>query len=421
MPSLPAPLGPAQVGAALAAAPVAKRVRMLFVDDEPRVLEGLRRSLRKKHQVWDVAFAQNGAAAMALLQSSSFDVVVSDMHMPVVDGEELLSRVAKLQPDAVRIVLSGEMDDSEAARAATMAHRFLAKPCEPEVLDDTLTRTLELRARLRSEALRHCVGGMAQLPSLPSTCMALNAALGRPHTSLQEIRAIIEGDVGMSAKALQLVNSAFFGLPRAMTSVEHAIRYLGLSTIRNLTLVHSVFQELDAGDLLDIERMQQQALLASRFAERLLPDRQRAQVAATAALLHDVGALAWASRMPAEHRKNLCIAAQERRALWQVEQARFGVTHADVGAYLLGLWALPYDVTEAVATHHAPWESFNELDARTAVRFAVALAHELTGPADADVDRPPPNLAARLGIEASLERLRADFADIVDNANATSS
>lgn len=392
--------------------------RILFVDDEPRVLDGLRRSLRGKRKQWDLVFADSGAAALEELGRASFDVVVSDMRMPGMDGADVLLRAASLQPEAARIVLSGQTEEAAATRAATIAHRFLTKPCEPEVLEATLTRTLELRALLGSEELRQLVGGMATLPSLPSACVALNRALAKENGSLSDVCAIIEQDVAMAVKVLQLVNSAFFGVSRRITSVEHAVSYLGMNTIKNLVLAHSLFAEFGGANLAGAERQQAQSLLASRIVRLLLTDRQRAQVAGTAALLHDAGSLALASRLPKEHKENVEIANTSHVPIHLVERERFGVTHAEVGAYLLGLWGLPHDVIEAVAAHHADWSQLHELDASAVVRVSIALAAELTGEDSRakGAELPPPDVVERLGLEDKLARVRRELSDALPKA-----
>jgi HD-like signal output (HDOD) protein/ActR/RegA family two-component response regulator len=396
--------------------------RILFVDDEPRVLDGLRRSLRSKRKQWDLVFAENGTAALQELGRGSFDIVVSDMRMPGMDGAEVLLRAAALQPEAARIVLSGQTEESAATRAATVAHRFLTKPCEPEVLESTITRTLELRALLGSEQLRQLVGGMAALPSLPSACVALNRALANENGSLAEVCAIIEQDVAMAVKVLQLVNSAFFGVSRRITSVEHAVSYLGMNTIKNLVLAHSLFAEFGGANLAGAERQQAQSLLASRVARALVSDRQQAQVAGTAALLHDAGSLALASRLPKEHKSNVETATRDRVPVHLVEREKFGVTHAEVGAYLLGLWGLPHDVIEAVAAHHADWSQIAALDTSAVVRVSIALAAELTGDADPakGADLPPPDVIDRLGLTEKIARVRRDLSDSIPKLGAAS-
>lgn len=110
-----------------------RRLRILFVDDEPRVLRGLERTLGSLRGEWDMAFAGGGEAALALCSAGrAFDVVVSDIRMPGVDGTALLHRVRTLLPDAVRIALTGHADQDETLRG--LVHGFLAKPCDPREL-----------------------------------------------------------------------------------------------------------------------------------------------------------------------------------------------------------------------------------------------------------------------------------------------
>ena len=101
-------------------------MRVLFVDDEPRVLEAIERTLFQLEMDWDVSFAEGGPAALAELEKAHFDVVVSDMRMPGMDGAALLGEVCAKYPHVARIVLSGQTDEAAAFRVVKVAHQFLA-------------------------------------------------------------------------------------------------------------------------------------------------------------------------------------------------------------------------------------------------------------------------------------------------------
>ncbi|MGC4093750.1 MAG: response regulator [Polyangiaceae bacterium] len=354
-------------------------IRILFVDDESRVLDGIRHSLRARRKVWHVIFAADGPSALKELERARFDVVISDMRMPGMDGAELLSRVRDLQAHAVRIVLSAHVDEATASRAAQVAHRFLSKPCQPGLLEATILRTLELRQLLTSDAVRTCVSGMGKLPSPPKTCLALQRALEQD-AALATVAQIIEADVAMATKVLQLVNSSLFGVPRKMVNVAQAVGFLGLNTVRNLVLADSMFQSLGGSDAAFLEREQARSLLSARIARALLPDKKQAELACTAALLHDVGILAMQTRMGKEHREVREQARSAHQLLCDCERSRFGTSHAEVGAYLLGLWGLPFDVIDAVAAHHNDFAQFSELDVNSAVAVAVCQASWLLLP-----------------------------------------
>ena len=122
--------------------------RILFVDDEANVLEGLRDALRERRDEWDMVFAQSAEDALAALDATRFDVVVSDMQMPGVNGVDFLRHIREQHPEIVRIVLTGNGAYAESLRSAPFAHQFLAKPCSADELYAAVERTASLRARL---------------------------------------------------------------------------------------------------------------------------------------------------------------------------------------------------------------------------------------------------------------------------------
>jgi len=199
--------------------------RVLFVDDEPAVLDGIRRVVKSKDNEWEVAFAPDGNAALTLIEATPFDVVVSDIRVPGMDGPELLKKVCERHPGVVRIVLSAHAEMSDALRAAPVAHQFLAKPCEPDTLRIAIERATSLSAILNSKLLANMIGSVQDLPVLPKTYLALREAVANPNVSLKAIVRIIEQDVAISAKILQLVNSAFFGLPREISTLQTAVTF----------------------------------------------------------------------------------------------------------------------------------------------------------------------------------------------------
>jgi HD-like signal output (HDOD) protein/CheY-like chemotaxis protein len=394
--------------------------RVLFVDDEPRILEGLRRMLRAQRQEWEMAFAPGGEAALALMEASPFDVIVSDMRMPGMDGAKLLARVRELHPQVVRIVLSGHTSLSTALRAVPVAHQFLAKPCDAGTLRVAVERACHLKGLLSDDSIRRTVGALRDLPSLPRTYDALTQALADPDTPLQKIARIVEQDVGISAKILQLVNSAFFGIANSITSIQHAVIYLGINTLRSLTLSLEIFRVFEPKTALpgfSLEGLERHARLAAHVAARLPVPKHLAEIPMVAAMLHDVGKLILAWKLPERFKELLAEAEKEHCPLYEVEEREYGFSHAEIGAYLLGLWGLPYILVEAVALHHRPNRVPHEyFDAVAAVYVANLLAHELEAPSsevplESGLEANQAVLAA-LGVEKDLPAWRAKAAEI---------
>jgi HD-like signal output (HDOD) protein len=376
--------------------------RVLFVDDEPRILDGLRRMLRPQREEWEMAFAPGGEAALALLDAHPFDVIVSDMRMPGLDGAALLHRVRDQYPQIVRIVLTGQTEMSTTLRVVPVAHQFLAKPCDAGVLRVAIERACHLQSLLNDDAIRRNVGAMGDLPSLARTYHELTHALTDPDVSLQTVARIVEHDVGISARILQLVNSAFFGLSNSITNVQSAISYLGIATLKNLVLSVEVFRVFQPKRVLrgfSLEGVQYHSRLTAHIAARLPVPRHLTDTVFVAGMLHDVGKLILAAKLSERFENTLAEAEKEHCPLYKVEEREGGFSHAEIGAYLLGLWGLPYTVVEAVAFHHtANQMAHQDLDAVSAVHVADLLAHE--------IEEPPPEQ----GLEVpAAENREAEF------------
>lgn len=359
--------------------------RILFVDDEPRVLEGLKRTLEPYQQQWEVSFALGGEAALRELEAAApYDVIVSDIWMPGMDGPALLGYVRERFPQIVRIAHSGYTSMEAALRAVPVAHQFLAKPCDPDMLRLAVERALSLKALLGSELLCHLVGSMQELPNLPRTYASLSAALGNPETSLDEIAAIVEHDVAVSAKVLQLVNSALFGLVRHISTIKTAVAYLGVDVLRNLVLSVETFRAFEGCKEIpgfSVAKVHAHASLTARIASSLPTVKYLKEAAYLAALLHDAGKLVLMARLPEHFERVIERVQEENRPMFEVEEEMMGTTHAEIGAYLLGLWGLPYPIVESVAYHHAPTRiPRSTFDPLATVYVANILAHEPESP-----------------------------------------
>lgn len=361
-------------------------MRILFVDDEARILDGLQRMLRPLRNRWEMVFVPGGAAAMEALEGAAFDVVVTDMRMPDVDGAAVLHHVRDISPQTVRIVLSGQTDMATAVRTVRVAHQFLPKPCDADALRRVVDRSLALRSLLADDALRQAVGGVDVLPSVPAVYAALETAIMRPDSTLASIAAIVERDSALCAKVLQIVNSSFFGLPRQATRIEHAVNYLGVNVLRAVVLSHEIANSAgtDVPSVgFSIQVHQMHSLLTAQLARTIAREEVRAIAddAFMAGMLHDIGELLLAVRAPALWQQVQAEARLAGVSVDAVEIRRGGASHASVGAYLLGLWGMPLHIVEAVAHHHTPSSVVDgTMDVLTAVHVADALLQEVTTP-----------------------------------------
>lgn len=361
--------------------------KILFVDDEPNILEGLQRMLFPMRKQWQMAFANGGQEALALLKREPVDVIVTDMRMPGIDGAALLAEVMKLHPQTIRFVLSGQSDKETILRSVGPAHQFLAKPCNAETLKSCIDRAFALRDLLGNKALKELLAQVNTLPSMPESYSRLCAELQSEDASVASVAQIIESDLGMTAKILQLVNSAFFGVRQHVSSVTQAVSLLGLDTTKALVLMVGVFSRgADAAPPsgYTLSFLWRHSMRTGHFAQAIAKsqgsDKMAINDALTAGILHDAGVLVLAENCGREYHEIVRHAMTTQQPLSEAEFASFGCTHAQVGAYLLGIWGLPDSIVEAVAFHHipdaCPAQTFSPL---TAVHAANVLEHELGG------------------------------------------
>ncbi|MBI3206342.1 MAG: HDOD domain-containing protein [Myxococcales bacterium] len=391
--------------------------RVVFVDDEQRVLDGLRDMLRKHRKKWDMHFALGGQEGIRLLDAGGVDVLVSDMRMPGVDGVNLLRHAHQHHPAVVRFILSGFAEEAACMRAVPVAHQFLSKPCDAAQLESAIDRALALRESLDDEALRAYLGTVDKLPSQPKLYHELQKLMVDAKAGTESVARLVERDMAMSAKLLQLVNSGFFGVARRVSSIDHAVSLLGIQTIQNLVLAAEVFGTSTTNARL--AELQAHALLTARLAARIAPNKSVGDEAFLAGLLHDVGFLVLSEARSAQIERVLSLSNQGR-PLVDAEAECGVVSHARVGGYLLGLWGLPYPISEAVALHHTPRAigSARGFDLLATVHIADALAAETTVDAlhlEAPLDQV---LIAELGLEGQLGGWRGLAAQLANQRAA---
>jgi len=355
-------------------------IKILFVDSDPKVLQGLKRILHSQRPEWEMTFVESGLKALELMEQVPVDVVVTDLRLPGIDGIKLLDTVRKQHSHIVRIVLSGESDQEWILKSVRVSHQFLNKPCKPDVLKATINRNCGLLDLMRNASVKRVVAKIETLPSLPTLYTEIIDAIHTPNVSIHRIGQIVSKDLAMTAKILQLVNSAFFGFPRHISSPSPAVVMLGLNTVKSLVLSIQIFSKFDskcmpAGFL---EQLWQHNIVIGENSKLISEHESQKKtvidLAYMAGLLHDTGKLILAANFPDDYIKVLSLSRQEGRNLYDSEREIFDVTHSEVGAYLMDLWGLPLPIIEALAFHHNPCQSITqEFAPLTAVHAANAM------------------------------------------------
>ena len=387
---------------------------ILFVDDEAKVLEGLRRMLRSLRGQWHMEFAEGGGRALDYLAAEPFDIVVSDMRMPGMDGSQLLAEVMRLHPATVRIILSGQCDRATVLKAVGAAHQFLTKPCDSETLKATVAQACKLRDRLSDDWHKRLVSRVNAVPSLPEHYSRLRAELNSPQAAMPRVCELISQDVGMSAKVIQLISTGFFGTPQRISGPFQAASLFDLDLMRVLAASTDVFVPFGVESLQGrpIEMLVEHCLSVARAAKAIALAEDAngllADDAYLAGLLHDIGVLVLAEHLPDRYVAYLNATHSVRMPLWEVERADFCVSHADIGGYLLALWGFPDPIIDATAWHHCPSAAEEtRFSALTAVHAADALIDDEFTRTAAYVGRLDEDYLGRLGLLDRIDTWRA--------------
>ena len=391
--------------------------RLLFVDDEPDVLASLKRALREAPPEWETVYVRSGQAALEEMVKAPFDLLVCDLKMPGVNGEDLLAIARKKYPRTIRVVLTSPSDREAVLRLAGPAHQQLSKTCDAKVLCDTVERAFALHGLIGNESLKSVVTQIQSLPSMPSLYVDMLRELRQPEPSIVKLGHIISQDMGMCTKMLQLVNSAFFGLSQQISNPVEAIVYLGVDMVKNIVVSLQLFSVFDGVSVrnFSFEKLWNHCWLTGVMAKRIAQAENmgaQADYAFISGLLHDVGKLVLATGLPTQYQAIVDFHQLHSKSLAQSEQEFLGSTHAEIGAYLLGLWGLPAAVVEAVAFHHRPGDAPRKgFSLVSVLHVANALEHErevvLDGIPRAQVDL---DYLTELGLSERLEFWRESMA-----------
>jgi HD-like signal output (HDOD) protein len=385
--------------------------RILFVDDEPAVLHGLRRTLHAMSGEWDLVFAGGGAEALERCAAEAFDVVVSDAQMPGMGGPDLLTQVMRRQPDSVRFILSGQFRWDLAIKSVGVAHQFWNKPCDPWSLMSAAQRVCNERRRFPDVAARKAVASIAALPSQPTAYAELVNRVKSACASIESATEIIARDVALTAAYVHLASSGFFSGPKHVSSSAGAVKLLGLKTIKALLQSPAASSwrpptEDQQGEIrLLNDHSFAVAAAAKRIAESVSDDRTLIADAHLAGVLHDIAALALVA--PPSGQPATDAAAGPLGTGHERSPASGRCLGPDLGGYLAAIWGLPDSIVQAISYHRCPAGAADEIFSPLS---AVHVAHALLEPAiacsgggDGEVDL---NYLERIGCVGRLDMWR---------------
>jgi len=337
--------------------------------------------LRKQRSAWDMQFVNSAPQALVKMQQGYFNVVITDLMMPEMNGTEFLEIVHQLFPETTRIVLSGHADESLTTKALKFAHQFLSKPIDADSLKQAIKRAVALHQIIQNQRIRAVIAGCDRLPSLPALYFQVQEAADSPKTNIGQIAQIIQQDMSMAAKILQIANSSFFGVRRNISSIEQGISLLGIMRLKALILSNHIFKQFIPQKRFEdfcVDNLWHHSYLVAQAAQMISKmegqDEIHSNQSFAAGLMHDLGILIIASRQPDIFEQLWHIVLHENQSICEAEMKLLGATHTEIGSYLLGLWGVPSNIVEAVALHHSPNNIVYEgVSVVTTVHVAKAL------------------------------------------------
>jgi HD-like signal output (HDOD) protein len=331
--------------------------RILFVDDEVLILKALKRLFEDTE--FSVRTAENGPEALAMLAEENADLLVTDLKMAGMDAYELLRTVREKYPSTIRVVLSGHFDEGMLLKIQrkSLARLYLLKPWQNEELLASIRQLFEVEKILQKRNLLEMINKIGTLPSPSKTYNRFKALVERD-ACLKEIASVLEEDVSIAAKILQIANTAFYGARTG--SVKQAITYLGITNISNIVLSANIIDGLkpktqsgrDAAEI--IWKHSDSTNKITMYLHKKILNTQIPDTSAVAGLLHDVGRMVLYNTFEQGSRKTFSAIRKEELYDYFEKSEPKNITHQEVGGYLLKWWELPYPIVEAALFHHDP-------------------------------------------------------------------
>lgn len=363
---------------------MSEKKRILFVDDDRYVLDGLRRMLYVRRHEWKMEFVTGPADAFKVMRSTHYDMVISDLKMPDMDGVEFLEKVREKYPDMIRFMLSGYADQPLCSRAARCVHQLIPKPCDAERLAHLISGAIALHERIKSNKTAKVISDVRSLPVMPKVYQRVIDQLKSPECSPKEIGRLIAKDIGMSTKILHVANSGFYGPIAEIADPVRAVVFLGLKAVEALLLTSGIFSKLseDTVRRFCVDGLQDHCsrvgMLARMICEEKMMSGEELEIATMAGILHDTGKMIHIASYPDPYQEAIRESRRGEKCLFDLEQEMIHVPHTDLGGCLLELWGLPNTIIEAAAYHHDPEQcTEGDFTINTAVYAANILDHQL--------------------------------------------
>jgi HD-like signal output (HDOD) protein len=345
---------------------------VLFVDDEVNVTSGLKRLLHKYKNEWDFNFVNSAKDALLALETKSYACIVTDMKMPEMSGDELIKVIHEKHPSVARIILSGHSGLEAIMKALPISHQFLSKPCEPEKLINSIQRAVTLENTTSNNSIVEKLKELKSLPVRPEVFDKLTKLISSDDYSIMNIVEIISTEPAITSKLLQIVNSAYFSLPREISDVQEAINYLGIETVKTTALAIELYESFYSKDFFDydLEKDCRKCIEVASFLKSHTEDKMQSEILYTAAILQNAGRLVVLSYFPEQYKEIINLIENDKDPL-EAELEVLGSTSKQLASSLILMWGLPYQIASCIAHADDPW-NYSKEDTNLSIDLYIA-------------------------------------------------
>jgi HD-like signal output (HDOD) protein len=321
---------------------------------------------------YSVFSANNGKKAIEVLEEEKIDLLITNIRLEDMNGLELLKFVKKTYPLIFRVVIGKHQEEKDVISALrnNLAKMYLSKSWDSERINSIINKIFSIEDILKNKELLKIINNIGGLPTLPDIYSRLCFEIEKG-TSIGEIAKIIEEDQSIAATVLKIVNSGFYGIRTG--SIQYAISYLGLNNIKNIILTNGVLNNVNADkcSYFNPELLWKHSYFSNKLViliYKKLLNKNIDNLNLTAGLLHDIGKIVLIKRISEEYPKVNELIKDNKRISFE-DREILGISHQQIGGYLLKWWDIPYPIVEAAVFHHSP------LDNRVINKELVSVVH----------------------------------------------
>lgn len=342
-----------------------KKFEILFVDDNKGFLKIAEQAFVDRDN-WVFTYCHSGKEALDLVCKNYYDLVITDMRMKDVKGSTILEKVKEISPKTIRFIISGYSNRDYIVETVNCADQFLSKPFTVKKFDEAIRVALKSFETIDNKEFDKIGAYFDEIPTLPKLYTELTNVIQDKNSSMLDIVKVIEKDIVVTAKVMQLANSALFGNYNTITKLSSAVSKLGLQTIKSIVISKDLFHSFGKVDIktFEIHSIYKHSFLVSRLSQKIALNLNRSDEElnnlAMASMLHDIGKIILIMNKKNEYRRIMKALKTEKTNLVTLEKEILGISHAEVGAYLLKRWNMPDEIVNIIQNHHNPRYALSE-------------------------------------------------------------